>query len=95
MRSSSEIVNASQMPLNQFGGEVQKVNESLISKITDEAARKVIYHQHLQIESLKLRLDKLEQRETPKQAIGFHAKGSESSPELAFKSYRKYSGALD
>ncbi|OAS19260.1 hypothetical protein [Paenibacillus oryzisoli] len=71
------------------------MNESLISKITDEAAKKVIYHQHLQIEALKHRLDKLEQKDVPKQAIGFHTKGSETTPELAFKSYRKYSGTHD
>lgn len=70
-------------------------HEDLISKITEEAARKVIYHQHLQIESLKSRLDKLEQRDTPKQAIGFHSKGSDSTPELVFKSYRKYTGTHD
>lgn len=64
------------------------MNESLISKITDEAARKVIYHQHLQIESLKLRLDKLEQRDVPKQAIGFHVKEGEKQLNQAFKNVR-------
>lgn len=75
--------------------EVTEVNESLIVKITDEAARKVIYHQHLQIEALKRRLDKLEQREVPKQAIGFHPNVSDSTPELAFKTYREYTGTHD
>ena len=71
------------------------MNESLVSKITDEAARKVIYHQYLQIESMRLRLDKLEQQKEQTQAIGFHTKGSETTPELAFKSYRKYTGDYD
>lgn len=83
------------MPLKRFGGEAKKMNESLIVKITDEAARKLIYHQHLQIESLQRRLDKLEQQDAPKQAIGFHSKGSDTTPELAFKSYRKYNGTHD
>jgi hypothetical protein len=64
------------------------VNESLISKITDEAAKKVIYHQHLQIESLKLRLDRLEQQSKPTQTIGFHAKEGEKQIETAFKNVR-------
>lgn len=78
------------------------MQESLISKITEEAVRKVTYHLQLQVDFLKLendrtkqRLEQLEQQNQPKQAIGFHAKGSETTPELAFKSYRKYSGTHD
>lgn len=60
------------------------MNESLMVKITDEAARKVIYHQHLQIESLKHRLDRLEQKMQPTKAIGFHTKDSEKQLRAAF-----------
>lgn len=66
------------------------MNESLMVKITCEAARKVIYHQHLQIESLKLRLDRLEQQMQPTQAIGFHAKEGEKTIQTAFKKVRHH-----
>ena len=64
------------------------MNESLVSKITDEAARKIIYHQYLQIESMRLRLDKLEQQKEPTQAIGFHTKEGEKQIETAFKNVK-------
>lgn len=66
------------------------MNESLISKITCEAARKVIYHQHMQIESLKLRLDRLEQQMQPTPAIGFRVKEGEKSMTTAFKNARHH-----
>ena len=67
-------------------------NNSLISKITDEAARKVIYHLSLQIEVLTYRLDKMEQQMKPVKTIGFHQNPSTSSVELAFKNTKFIGG---
>ena len=63
-------------------------NNSLISKITDEAARKVIYHLSLQIEALTYRLDKLEQQNRQTQAIGFNVKEGEKHLGIVFKNVK-------
>ena len=70
------------------------MNESLISKIKDETARKVIYHQHLQIEGLKRQIERLEQKQTV-QAIGFNVNAGETQIETAFTKKLKYTGTHD
>lgn len=66
------------------------MNKSLIKNVNCEATRKLIFHMTLQIESLNLKIERLEQQIQPTKVVGFHQHPSTSTAELSFKNMRHH-----